>query len=307
MSLSPLLVWSEYLRDARGLSPHTIRAYTRDVAACLAHLGIPRDASAEVLEERLTTRAIRSWLAADSDAGALRSTTARHVASIRSFTAWAFEESFMSSDPSCSLVTARPDQHLPHVEEVEALTRLLDTIRERASSGSACDVRDWAMLEVMYSTGLRVAELCSLNVDSVDLTTATLRVRGKGNKDRTVPLGDPARDALEVWMGRGRPTFMQKREKAGEEKALFLGVRGKRIDQRIVRKCVHTACALAGVSDLAPHALRHTAATHMLQGGADLRAVQELLGHSSLRTTQRYTHVDSTRLRTVYLQAHPRA
>ncbi|QWW18816.1 tyrosine recombinase XerC [Schaalia sp. 19OD2882] len=306
----PLAAWEEHLRAGKGLSSNTVRAYTHDVAACLAHLGLEVDCDAETLERRLTTRAIRSWLAAGADAGASRATTARHVASMRAFTAWAHDHDHLASDPGLPLVAARADQHLPQVEDVQGARRLMETARAEAADHDPVIVRDWAILEVIYSSGIRVAELCALDLDCLDRSNGTLRVRGKGGKERTVPLGEPALAALDRWIHRARPALVVGRKNStlpGSTNALFLGAMGGRIDQRVVRTMIHRACATAGVKDLAPHALRHTAATHMLQGGADLRAVQELLGHASVATTQRYTHVDALRLSTIYRQAHPRA
>jgi tyrosine recombinase xerC len=166
----------------------------------------------------------------------------------------------------------------------------------------AIALRDAALLEVLYATGVRVSELCGLDIADLDRSRRTLRVLGKGDKERTVPYGSPASQALENWLAvRDRIAL------AAAGGALFVGVRGRRLDPRAVRDVVHRAAALAGVPDLGPHGLRHSAATHVLNGGADLRSVQELLGHSSLATTQRYTHVSAERLRAVYAQAFPRA
>ncbi len=167
----------------------------------------------------------------------------------------------------------------------------------------AKELRDQALLEVLYATGIRVSELCGLDVDDVDRQRRTIRVLGKGGRERVVPLGMPALDAVDAWCGRGRPVLVCGRSGA----ALFLGVRGGRIDQTAVRRVVHARLGEAGVPDMGPHGLRHTAATHLLEGGADLRSVQELLGHASLGTTQIYTHVSIERLRAAYQQAHPRA
>ncbi|WP_084464041.1 tyrosine recombinase XerC [Microtetraspora fusca] len=173
----------------------------------------------------------------------------------------------------------------------------------RAADGPK-ELRDIAMLELLYATGMRVGELCGLDVDDVDRDRNTVRVLGKGRKERVVPFGLPALRALDAWCVRGRPLLLQE----GSGPALFLGVRGGRIDQGTVRRVVHARLAeLEDVPDMGPHGLRHTAATHLLEGGADLRTVQEMLGHASLATTQIYTHVSIERLRKVYRQAHPRA
>ena len=164
-------------------------------------------------------------------------------------------------------------------------------------------MRAWAILELTYACGLRVSEVCALDVSSLNREALTVRVLGKGNKERVVPYGPPAREALDHWLVRGRPQLVT--QSSGE--ALFLGDRGGRIDPRVVRSMVHRMATKAGVHDVAPHGLRHSTATHLLQGGADLRAVQEMLGHASLSTTQRYTHVDTARLSAIYQRAHPRA
>ena len=179
----------------------------------------------------------------------------------------------------------------------------MNLARAEAVDGSAAQMRAWAILELTYACGLRVSEVCALDVSSLNREALTVRVLGKGNKERVVPYGPPAREALDHWLVRGRPQLVA--QSSGE--ALFLGDRGGRIDPRVVRSMVHRLAAKAGVHDVAPHGLRHSTATHLLQGGADLRAVQEMLGHASLSTTQRYTHVDTARLSAIYQRAHPRA
>lgn len=295
--------WTDHLRHGRGLSPHTVAAYVGDVGSLYSHLGLDPSSGAPAVAAALTTRALRSWLGDLAGAGASRSTLARHTASARSFTAWAHDQGVLAVDPALTLVSARPDQRLPEVLDHRGIDDLLARARLEARTGDAVHVRDWSMAELLYATGLRVAELCALDVGSLMPATQTVRAVGKGDKERVVPYGDPAADALGVWLERARPELVTSSSGA----ALYLGARGGRIDQRIVRGVVHRLSARAGVRDVAPHALRHTAATHMLEGGADLRAVQELLGHASLQTTQRYTHVDSRRLSEVYRQAHPRA
>jgi len=302
--------WVRHLRDGRGLSSHTVTAYRGDVESLYAFLGLGWTADAARLRAVMTTRRLRSWLGDLAERGEARSTIARHMASVRSFTAWAQDHGILDTDPALLLSAPRPDQRLPEILDEKGVGALLDRAREEAlavrADGGGTDpvrVRDWAILELLYATGIRVAELCALDVGSLTPSTQTLRVVGKGDKERVVPYGDPAARALDVWQRRARPQLVT----AASGAALFLGARGGRIDQRIVRGSLHRLTARAGVHDLAPHGLRHTAATHMLEGGADLRAVQELLGHASLQTTQRYTHVDARRLSEVYRRAHPRA
>lgn len=295
--------WGEYLRLSRRMSEHTIDAYLGDLRALLDYVGLRWDAPAGQFGQALTQRSIRSWLADTLASGGARSTIARHTAAIRNFTAWAVREEILASDPAAALTSPRADQRLPTpLDESEART-LINLARAEAVDGSAAQMRAWAILELTYACGLRVSEVCALDVSSLNREALTVRVLGKGNKERVVPYGPPAREALDHWLVRGRPQLVA--QSSGE--ALFLGDRGGRIDPRVVRSMVHRLAAKAGVHDVAPHGLRHSTATHLLQGGADLRAVQEMLGHASLSTTQRYTHVDTARLSAIYQRAHPRA
>lgn len=299
MTTSVLDQWGAHLRHSRGASAHTVRAYTADLAAFLAFTGTdPADPGAA---SALTLRAARAWLADSVARGAARSTVSRHVAALRNFSAWAHREGLAPTDAAAALASARADQRLPRVVDQDEAAALLECARSRASADAPVSVRDWAILELIYATGIRVSEACSLTTSSVDAAALTVRVVGKGDKERTVPFGVPARDALDQWTVRARPSL------AVGTDALFVGAKGGPIDPRVVRAMIHRMCARAGVRDIAPHGLRHSAATHLLQGGADLRAVQEILGHSSLATTQRYTHVDAGRLSDVYRRAHPRA
>ena len=295
--------WGEYLRLSRRMSEHTIDAYLGDLRAFLDYVGLRWDAPAGQFGQALTQRSIRSWLADTLASGGARSTIARHTAAIRNFTAWAVREEILASDPAAALTGPRADQRLPTpLDESEART-LINLARAEAVDGTPAQMRAWAILELTYACGLRVSEVCALDVSSLNREALTVRVLGKGNKERVVPYGPPAREALDHWLVRGRPQLVA--QSSGE--ALFLGDRGGRIDPRVVRSMVHRMAAKAGVHDVAPHGLRHSTATHLLQGGADLRAVQEMLGHASLSTTQRYTHVDTARLSAIYQRAHPRA
>lgn len=295
--------WGEYLRLGRRMSLHTISAYLADLRSLLDFLSLRQDATEEQLRDALTQRAIRSWLAQTLADGGARSTIARHTAAIRNFTAWALREGILPSDPAALLSSPRADQRLPSPLDESDARMLLNAARDEATAGGASQIRNWAILELTYACGLRVSEACALDVSSLNREALTVRVVGKGNKERVVPYGPPAAAALDHWLVRGRPQLAG--ERSGQ--ALFLGDKGGRIDPRIVRSMVHKMAAHAGVHDVAPHGLRHSTATHLLQGGADLRAVQEMLGHSSLSTTQRYTHVDTARLSAIYQRAHPRA
>jgi integrase/recombinase XerC len=233
-----------------------------------------------------------------------RSTLARRAATARSFTAWAVREELLDADPALRLKAPKRDKSLPGVLHQQQVVRVLDGLQAAAEDGGALALRDRAMVELLYATGVRVGELAGLDVDDLDPDRRTLKVLGKGNKERTVPYGLPAAVAVDDWLRRGRPLLAAE----GSGPALFLGVRGRRVDQRQVRAVVKDLLdALGDTAATGPHALRHSAATHLLDGGADLRAVQEILGHSSLATTQIYTHVSVDRLRRSYQQAHPRA
>jgi len=285
----------EHLRLERGRSQHTVRAYRGDLVGLLGGLDDLADLDLAVL---------RRWLAAGHAAGAGRSTLARRAAAARSFTAWARRTGRIATDPGARLVSPRPRPALPAVLAVDQAASVLDAAGAGAAEGEAVDLRDLLVLELLYATGLRVAELCGLDLDDVDPGRRALRVLGKGNRERTVVYGVPAATALVRWLERGRPGFVRD----GSPPALLLGARGGRLDPRIAREVVHRAvAAVPGTPDIGPHGLRHAAATHMLEGGADLRYVQELLGHAKLATTQLYTHVTVERLKVVHEQAHPRA
>lgn len=290
--------FAEHLHAARGHSPHSVRAYLSDVRHLIA-FAARRGRTWHDVDLAL----LRSWLAAMVAVSLSRATVARRGAAIRAFYAWAAAERLVPVDPAARLVTAQPRSALPTALGVEPAGRLVDAARDRAVDGDPLALRDWAALELLYATGARVGELVGLDVDDVDLDGRLVRLLGKGAKERMVPFGAPADRAVRRWLAEGRPVLATGASGA----ALLLGSRGGRLDQRQLRTVVHAAAALAGVDDLAPHGLRHTAATHLVQGGSDLRSVQELLGHASLATTQRYTHVTADRLRASYLQAHPRA
>ena len=242
--------------------------------------------------------ALRGWLAVAVSEGKARATLARRTASLKSFSRWALRHGHLDSDVAARLVTPKVNRHLP---EVLGTKQAGEFVGNAASADEPEFLRDTAMLELLYATGMRVSELTGLDVKDVDLKRGVARVLGKGNKERTVPFGNAAVDAVRQWIDQARPGMA-----GADEPALFVGVRGKRIDPRQVRRVVEKAGVVTGQS-VTPHEIRHTAATHLLEGGADLRIVQELLGHSSLQTTQIYTHVSAERLKDVFKQAHPRA
>lgn len=295
--------FATHLDAQRGHSAHTRRAYVADVTDLLRYANRHGRDSLRALD--LAT--LRGWLAAQSDRGLARSTLARRGASARAFLRWAVSAGLVEEDVSARLASPKVPRTLPTVLGVGDAARLLDVARETAHTtdghGRPGALRAWAAAELLYGAGVRVGELVSVDVGQVDLTERLVRVLGKGGKERVVPFGVPAARAVEEWLADGRPELAT----AASRDAFLVGERGGRWGQRQVREAVHRLAALAGVQDIAPHALRHSAATHLLQGGSDLRSVQEVLGHASLATTQRYTHVDADRLRTVYAQAFPRA
>lgn len=292
--------YERHLVAERNLTAHTVRAYLSDVAGLLDHAS--RLGQEDIGD--LDLRTMRSWLAKQQTMGLSRTTLARRATAARVFTAWLARTGRVPADVGSALGSPKPHRTLPDVLRVEEANDLIAAAAGLADDGSATGVRDVAMLELLYATGMRVGELCGADIDDVDRDRNVIRVFGKGRKERTVPFGHPAASAIDRWLAVGRPVLV--RPDSGP--ALFLGTRGGRIDQRAVRTLVHRRLAdVPGAPDLGPHGLRHTAATHLLEGGADLRSVQEVLGHASLATTQRYTHVTTERLRRVYEQAHPRA
>ena len=351
---SALAAFRRHLALERGLSQHTVRAYLGDVSALLGFAA--GDHCTDVAD--LDIAVLRAWLGSQHRAGQARTTIARRAAAARAFTAFAHQLGWLSADPGAQLGTPKVHRQLPEVLGPEHMTALL------AASGAApdrrdspdlldraTDLRDTAILELLYATGIRVSELCGLDVGDIDESRRTVKVLGKRSKERVVPAGIPALRAVRAWQELGRPVVLSAAGSPGGPArppgccamtvrsgrlrmalaagvkdmpefapyfkafgpnfavpALFLGARGGRIDPRTVRRVVHARIAAAGsVPDTGPHGLRHTAATHLLEGGADLRSVQEILGHSSLATTQIYTHVSIDRLMSVYQQAHPRA
>ncbi|WP_300768491.1 tyrosine recombinase XerC [uncultured Bifidobacterium sp.] len=334
-----LQAYMDYCAGNRGLRPRTLRAYDDDVSACLRHLdfvGVRRLSDVGIDD-------LRGWLVADSPRHA-RSTMARRVVAVRGFFAWLTDRSLIPSDPARSLMTPKAHVTLPVIltqAQARDMMRSADALSRSGDQDGAVDgnssirvdddadvtdstdsgrrngpsrmarflaLRDAAIVEMLYGTGMRVSELVGMDVEDVDGGQRLVRIHGKGGKQRVVPFGAPADKALGVWLDEGRSGVLTGSGRLGEGvRAVFLGARGGRIDQRVVRSVVHRQAREAGVPDIGPHALRHSAATHMLDGGADLREVQEMLGHSSLATTQRYTHVTVETMRKRYDQAFPRA
>ena len=319
-----LAAFERHLTAERGLSPHTVRAYLTDVAGLLGHA---EQTGAGSLAE-LDLDRLRSWLAVQYAAGQARSSLARRAAAARAFTGFAFARGWLPADPGPLLATPKAHRALPKVLAASQVAAVLDNARavpqgapnarepvadpdgggvgwgpdERVAA--AVRWRDAAVLELLYAAALRVSELCGMDLGDLDEERGTVRVLGKGSKERAVPVGQPAARAVRDWLRHGRPVLATARSGS----ALFLGARGGRLDPRAARRAVHEAiAAIPAVPDTGPHGLRHSAATHLLEGGADLRSVQEYLGHASLSSTQIYTHVSVERLLAAYRQAHPRA
>ena len=290
-----------HLRAQRNLAEHTVRAYRADLVNLFSHL----DRLGVASLAKVDLRALRSWLAKQHTLGHARTTLQRRAAAARVFFAWAHETGRATTDPAANLRSPKSMRVLPPTLEQATAARMLDeAIATARETGGPVAARDVALLELLYSTGVRVSELCGLDIDDLDRQRCVVRVLGKGSKERTVPVGAPAVRAVEAWLANARPQLIT----GDSGQAMFLGERGKRIDPRVVRRIVHRSLRVTeGAPDLGPHGLRHAMATHLLEGGADLRSVQEMLGHASLATTQIYTHVTNERLRAAFEQAHPRA
>jgi integrase/recombinase XerC len=355
--------FERHLTLERGLSAHTVRAYTGDVVSLLDHLdpdqaatdsastagahaggatlpaseppvsgapaadlpgtdlpgtdraGTDRAGAARAGPERdraervgglagLDLAAMRSWLAELLGEGVSRSTLARRSAAARTFTAWATRQGLLAVDPGPRLAAPRHHRVLPSVLRPDQATAALAAAESGAVEGDPVALRDQAVLELLYATGVRVSELCGLDVDDVDYSRRVIRVLGKGQRERVVPFGIPAERALQRWQREGRGRLAVARSTP----AFFLGAKGGRLDPRTARRVVHDAVgSVPGAADMGPHGLRHSAATHLLEGGADLRSVQELLGHATLATTQLYTHVTVERLKAIHDRTHPRS
>lgn len=294
-------LYAAHIRNVRRLSSATVRAYRSDLLDLAASSG-----RAELAE--LGLDALRDWLWAATQRGDAKSTIARRAAAARGFFAWSVETGLLADDPSARLVAPKRGRSLPKVIASDALSGVFDALAAAASDGDPVALRDQAIVELLYGSGIRVSELCGLDLDDLDLDRRTARVLGKGAKERVVPFGVPAGRAIDAYLARGRAVLAAR---AGTPlrvgPAVFLGARGGRLDPRAAYGVVARALEEVAGPGTGPHALRHSAATHLLDGGADLRSVQELLGHASLGTTQIYTHVSSERLAASYRLAHPRA
>jgi integrase/recombinase XerC len=293
---SALTAFLRHLDLERNRSPHTVAAYAGDLTLLLQHLAERGERELSGLDLRV----LRAWLAEQHSAGAARTTIARRAAAARTFTSWALTNRLLAADVGELLASPRPHHAVP---ATLSAPQAIDAI-EAITGDEPEQLRDRLLMELLYGTGIRVAELVGLDEPDLDRHRRVLRVTGKGDKQRTVPFGQPADQALENWLTAGRPQWRT----VDSGSALLLGRRGRRLDPRAARSVVNRYTAgLAATGGLSPHGLRHSAATHLLDGGADLRTVQELLGHASLATTQLYTHISVDRLRKSFTQAHPRA
>ena len=306
-----LASFETYLRAERGRSPATVRAYLGDLTSLRDHasrLGRPELG-------RLDVAVIRSWLARLRTQGCAPATLSRRASSARTFSTYAYGRGQLDADVAARIEVARRGRTLPHIMSAAAAEEAFADL-DRPAGGpdaeagpgdplhQAVVIRDRLIVELLYATAMRVSELCGLDLGDIDPGRRLLRVIGKGDRERRVPYGGPAEQSLERWLREGRPVLV--RPASGP--ALMVGVRGRRLDPRTARTVVHEWTRGApGTPDLAPHGLRHSAATHMLERGADLRSIQEMLGHARLATTQLYTHVSAERLRVSYERAHPRA
>jgi integrase/recombinase XerC len=291
----------DYLRAERGYSPHTVTAYRSDLTSFwdFAHSVGVNDLP------DLTLDVFRQWLFVSSQQGLSHTTLARRAASVKSFSSWLRRQHILDSDPASRLKAPKTEHSLPRVIASGQLEDIFSLLQERAQEGDPIALRNNAIVELLYASALRVSELVGLNQHDIDFSTRTVRVMGKGSKQRVVPFGIPASTALTLYLDTARPLLQAEKP---ETLAVFLGARGARMSSRAVYALIADLLEpLGGSGPAGPHSLRHTAATHLLDGGADLRIVQEMLGHASMGTTQIYTHVSLDRLNASYQQAHPRA
>lgn len=292
------------LATERGFSPNTSKAYRSDLSSLTEFL-----ASRSIDEcNRIELDDLRDWLWKATEQGLAKSSLSRRAASARAFTSWLRRMGFVAVDPGVRLKSPKPEKSLPRVVTETSLDSIFSALAARVAIGGPGEMRDLAVIELLYASGMRVSELVGLDIDGIDLDRLTALVTGKGNKQRVVPFGAPAAAALTDYLVKARPVLVKQVEGRPETVALFIGSRGGRLNVRSVYQLVASLLSdIPGTGPSGPHTLRHTAATHLLDGGADLRVVQEMLGHASLGTTQIYTHVSMERLRASYEQAHPRA
>lgn len=295
-----LLLYLEGLHSSHTLSENTLRAYSTDLEDFVGYCLRERVSATDELD----TEFARSWVWSHAEAGLAGSTLRRKVSALKRYGAWLFSSGHTPTDIAAKVRTPAPSRSLPRVLQRAQMDGILAGLIQRATPADPLALRDLAMIEVLYATAIRVSELTGMRPEDIDFTTRTLRVVGKGNKERVVPFGVPASHALRNYLDYGRDALVA----GGDIPSVFISATGKALGSRSVYTVVARLLSdYPGSGPLGPHTLRHTAATHLLDGGADLRSVQELLGHASLATTQVYTHVSTERLTAAYRQAHPRA
>lgn len=284
---------------AFGKSPNTVAAYTRDcidVAQAFTEWGIVHPSQVGLPE-------VRRYLADLDERGYARSTVARRASTVRTFFEFLSQQEVVTSNPAQLLTSPKQQRRLPRVLRIDEVEQLLASLHDDTPTGH----RDRALVEFLYATGARVSEAVGLDLVAVDLVEQQVRLFGKGSKERIVPIGEPASDTLRTYLGSGRPILVRDSVTTATTNAVFVNTRGRRLDVRDARSIVANAASTAGIGRISPHTLRHSVATHLLEAGADIRVVQEFLGHASLATTQRYTHLSRGWLREVHARAHPRA
>lgn len=293
-----------HLEAGRGYSANTIKAYAAD----LRDLANTLESRSILHTEQIELEHLRDWLWKLSESGLAKSSMARKTAAVRAFCAWAHHGELIATDPALKLRSPKSSKTLPKVVAKETMASILETLSAKALPQNPQAIRDLVVVELLYATGARVSEIVALDLDDIDFDRNVVRLTGKGNKQRVVPFGQPARDALDLWLTHGRREFAATADATGQStRALFLTASAKRLGVRQVYELVSKILEATPIGKAGPHAFRHSTATHLLDGGADLRAVQELLGHASLGTTQIYTHVSIERLKAGYQNAHPRA
>ena len=294
-------VWNvdEFLRFLTAASPATVKAYRQDLNDFIRW----SEERGYRTPKAISRNEVDSWIASMQKSGRAQKTMARRISALRRYYQWLLKNKLVVEDPTVKVRTPKGAQRLPRPLQRSEIDQLFD----EETPQNAFDLRDRLIIELLYGSGLRVAELCGLNEDSLNLEKLTMEVTGKGSKNRLVPINAITRDLLELWIPQGSKTFDADHTSHGRSsRALFVNQRGNRIGRSDVRRILHRLLKAKGLTERSPHAFRHTYATHLLDGGGDLRAVQELLGHADLTTTQIYTHVSKEQLRETHKKHHPR-
>lgn len=290
----------DWRASKRDLADHSLKSYSADLASLRRHL----EAQSQSDISSLSSESLREWLWAESSSGLSPTTLRRRVSSVRGFTKYLHQQGLVGADYGIVLHQPKAPKRLPRVLSEENLNEVFDSLQALADSGDPIAVRNLAIVELLYSSALRVSELCGLDLGAIDFAERTVKVRGKGDRERMAPVGQPAVTAIRRYLDTARGHLLSGHSK----EALFLSRQGRRVNTRSVYELIASLLGEhPGSGPRGPHTLRHSAATHLLDHGADLRSVQEMLGHRSLATTELYTHVSVDRLKRAYDQAHPRA